>query len=139
MKHFLPLLFLALALPLAAQTKPTIDQVRGPALADGRLLAVVNGKLVPVSLGAGVSLVQASGGYELRASAQSGVEARLARAANGAWTIPSGCAISRIFRNGLRQFGAIDYSISGSELRFREGGDAADPSQSDDVVVVECR
>lgn len=134
-------LILAVLLSAAAfaQTKPSIGQVRGPVAAQGQLLAIVNGRLVPVALGAGVSLVLNGGVYELRATAAPVTETRLTRAANGSWTLPATCALRTIYRNGLRQYGAIDYSVSGTELRFKEGTDATDPSEASDVVIAECQ
>lgn len=133
------ILSLLLTAAAAAQTKPTIGQVRGPVAAQGQLLAIVNGRLVPVALGAGVSLVLNGGVYELRATAVPATEARLTRAANGSWTLPASCTLRAVYRNGLRQFSAIDYTVSGTELRFKEGTDATDPSEASDVVIAECQ
>ena len=124
------------AIVALAQTRPSISQIKAPVVANGRLLAIVNGRLVMASLGAGVQLVQVGSAYELRATAQLASEAKLTRAADGSWAVPNGCTLQAVYRNGLRQLRTVDYSISGSSLRFTDG--SGDPSEADDIVVVEC-
>lgn len=131
------LLAIVFAAAALAQTRPHTSQVRGPAAPNAQLLALVNGRLVPVALGSGVQLVQASGGgWELRATAAAPTEAKLTRGADGSWTVPTGCAVRAVYRNGLRQVQSLDWTLSGTALRFADG--AADPSLPDDVVVAEC-
>lgn len=138
-KLAMALLLFALKEVSVAQTKPSIGQIRGPVAAQGQLLVLVNGRLVPVSLGAGVSLVLNNGAYELRVVPVPASEVRLTRAANGAWTLPASCVLQSVYRNGLRQHAASDFTVSGTELRFREGTEASDPSDASDTVIAECR
>lgn len=133
---------LVFALPLAAllllsQTRTHTSQIRGPVAADGRVLAIVNGRVVLATVGQGLQLVQSSSGYELRALQTGAVtERRLTRSSDGSWSLPSGCVLRAVFRNGLRQGSGLDYSVSGSAIRFTDG--QSDPSLAEDVVVADC-
>jgi len=119
-----------------AQTRPSISQIRGPVVADGKILALVNGRIATVSIGTGVQLVQVGSGYELRVAPQSVSEMRLSRSATGAWTFPAACPAPVIYRNGLRQWPGLDYSIDQGAVRFSDS--QGDPSEPDDVVIAEC-
>ncbi|MCX8008315.1 MAG: hypothetical protein N3A54_01280 [Patescibacteria group bacterium] len=123
-----------------AQTKPSINQVRGPVAPNIQLVALVNGKLVPVTLGSGLQVVQTGSTYEVRANQPTiptTSASRLTRSVDGSWPLPSACNLVSVFRNGLRQWNAIDFTVTTNSLRFVDG--SVDPSESDDVVVVECR
>jgi len=122
-----------------AQTKPSTSQIRGPVLSDARILVLSSGKIGFATLGSGVQLVQAPGGWELQAVPQQQPEADavLTRAADGGWTLPASCSLQSVYRNGIRQVRPLDYSISGGAIRFTDG--TGDPSQADDVVVAICR
>lgn len=121
-----------------AQTRARTDQIQGPQLPDVRLVALVNGRLAMVALGAGIEVVQVGGIWTVRATQpQALVEAKLSRAADGSWPLPQGCALVRLYRNGLRQLAQTDYAVSGGAARFV--AESTDPSSSDDVVVAECR
>jgi len=126
----------AAALLAFAQTRPSISQIRGPVIADAKLVALVNGRLVTVGLGAGVQLVQVGSGYELRSAPQPVSEVRLSRSAAGAWTFPSSCPGPVVYRNGLRQWPRLDYAIEQGAVRFSDP--QGDPSEPDDVVIAEC-
>jgi len=126
----------AAALLAFSQTRPSISQIRGPVVADGKILALVNGRIAIVGLGAGVQLVQVGSGYELRAAPQPVSEMRLSRSAAGAWTFPSSCPGPVVYRNGLRQWPRLDYAIEQGGIRFSDS--QGDPSEPDDVVVAEC-
>lgn len=134
MKSFLlAIVFAAAAL---AQTRPHTSQIRGPQSQQPQLLAIVNGRVVNVALGAGVQLVQVAGAWELRATAAATTDARLTRGADGTWSLPQGCGLRAVYRNGLRQAAGVDYSVSGQAVRFTDG--ASDPSLPDDMIVAEC-
>jgi len=120
-----------------AQTRPSISQLRGPVAPNARVLVLVNGRLELASVGSGVQLVQSGSAYELQAVLPSPAEAKLNREADGTWTLPAGCPAPVVYRNGLRQLRGLDFSISGTALRFIDA--AGDPSEPGDVVVAECR
>jgi hypothetical protein len=123
---------------VVAQTKPHTSQLRGPALPDARVLVLASGRIGFATLGAGVEVVQTATGWELRAVPQAqGTDAVLSRAADGGWTLPSGCTLRAVYRNGIRQVQASDYTVSGGAVRFTDG--SGDPSLADDVVLAECR
>jgi hypothetical protein len=124
------------ALFALAQTRPSIGQIRGPVVADGKLLGLINGRLATVGFGAGVQLVQAGSGYELRAAPQPISEMRLSRSATGTWTFPAACPAPVVYRNGLRQWPGLDYAIDQGAVRFSDS--QGDPSEPDDVVIAEC-
>jgi len=75
--------------------------------------------------------------YELRAAPQPVSEMRLSRSATGAWTFPAACLAPVVYRNGLRQWPSLDYSIEQGAVRFSDP--QGDPSEPDDVVIAECR
>jgi len=119
-----------------SQTRPSISQIRGPVIADAKLVALVNGRLVTVGLGTGIQLVQVGSGYELRAAPQPVSEVRLSRSATGAWTFPAACPAPVVYRNGLRQWPGLDYAIDQGAVKFSDS--QGDPSEPDDVVIAEC-
>lgn len=102
------------------------------------MLVFQGGKATLAALGEGLALDTTVSPPVIRAAASTVTASKLVRAADGSWTLPSGCAApAAVYRNGLRQWAADDYSISGSALRFRDG--AADPSLDDDTVIAECK
>ncbi|MCX8008289.1 MAG: hypothetical protein N3A54_01145 [Patescibacteria group bacterium] len=124
-----------------AQTKPTINQIRAPISTNIQLVGLVNGKMVPVVIGTGIQIVQTGSTYEIRATQPVipvTTASRLTRSADGSWPLPSACTmLVSVFRNGLRQWNTIDFTVTSNSLRFVDG--SIDPSENDDVVVVECR
>lgn len=129
-------LLILLALTAAAQTRPHTSQVRGTAVTQPQLVGLVGGRLVNVTLGPGVQMVQVSGGWEIRVASAQVVEARLTRAQDGGWPLPTGCAVRAVFRNGLRQVQGLDWAVANNVLRFTDG--TSDPSMPDDTIIVEC-
>jgi hypothetical protein len=135
---FLCFLLLAFALVAEAQTRTDLGQIKGPATTSVQVLALVNGRLVLVSIGAGVSLVQVGSAWELRATGVAGVDVKLSRAADGNWTLPNGCSLRSVYRNGLLQLRGVDYTASTTAVRFSDGA-GGDPSLADDTVVATCQ
>lgn len=122
---------------LLAQTRTKTSQISWPVTTSVRMLALANGKVVTVSAGSGLEIVQVGQEYQIRASSQAGAAARLTRQSDGSWPLPSGCALWSVYRNGLRQWQGVDYSATSSAIRFDASG--SDVSETDDVVIAECR
>ena len=102
------------------------------------VLVFQSGKAILAVLGEGLTLDTTVSPPVIRAAASTVTASKLVREADGSWTLPAGCSSPlAVYRNGLRQWAADDYSISGSALRFRDG--AADPSLNDDTVITECK
>jgi len=133
-----PALLLLSSAPAAAQTKPDARQLRAPAAPPVVVLVFQGGKATLAVLGEGLTLDTSVSPPVIRAATASVTASKLVCAADGSWTLPAGCNPPlAVYRNGLRQWAADDYSISGPALRFRDG--AADPSLNDDTVIAECR
>lgn len=126
------LLAILFGLALFSQTKTKTDQIKAPTYTDIKLLGIVNGRIVFFTVGQGITIENGV----ISASVGSGAEFKLTRQTDGTWG-PISCAAFSVYRNGLRQYKVIDYTVIANSLRFVDG--TTDPSAVDDVVIIECK
>lgn len=126
-------LALLLSLTLLSQTRTKTSQIQAPITDQVKLVGIYNGRLVFLTIGAGL-LVTTDNTISAQTSFNYS-ESKLTRQTNGSWG-PVTCTVFRVFRNGLRQFNAVDYIYSSNTIKFTDG--TIDPSEPDDVVILEC-
>jgi hypothetical protein len=123
---YMRLALLLLALPMAAQTRLTVDQLKGPA-GEIRLLALDStGKLITLTLGESLAVLDGA----LRTLAPiltpgwtaQRVESPLARNADGTYTGTG----ATVYRNGLMMTAGRDYDIIGDKITPKEPWAASD-------------
>lgn len=119
-------------LALAQTRLPTI-QMKGPRVSSVEVLvALPDGRVFSATLGPGLALTGNPGsGFSLSAVVPPLQSARLTRSESGSYTLPDPSAA--VYRNGLRQLLAEDYTvIGGTTLKFNT-------DDLSDIVVAEWR
>lgn len=124
----LAILAAAMALACAAQTTVPTSMLSGPAGSGGVMVITPQGQVVMAVLGTGVQLTQRDGAWVLEAvsapaPAVRRVTGEVVVRTDATWALAHAPADAlKVYRNGVRQTPAIDYTIQGLTIvPIREG------------------
>jgi len=110
----------------------------GPAGAGGILVLAPNGSVTFATIGAGIDLVQSTGGWVLQAQSQQHVVgAKPQRQADGSYLLPQGANPDslQVYRNGVRQSAGDDYTYEAATRMITPV--VAHPWFPDDLVLAD--
>jgi hypothetical protein len=137
-KILIVLLLVVAAGLLVAQTSVRVGMLSGPTGAGGVLVLAHNGQITFATIGAGIALVSANGGYVLQAQTSPRVLGeKPVRQPDGTYVVarPPAPGTLAVYRNGVRQSVGDDYAFDAAARKIAPV--AGHPWEADDLVLVD--